>query len=157
MTKVPWKGQKISSNHQVFVATKAGQCVSMDQLISMQVGFIAQLKGTLTKNGYTAATVFIDHYSKLKYNIHLMTKLTSEETMEAKHAFEHFSKQHDIRILHYHWDNGQFVDNAFKSSCSAKGQCLTICGVSAHFQNGIAENALRDLRKRTRKQLLHAR
>jgi hypothetical protein len=67
----------------VFAATKAGQCVSVDQMISMQVGFIAQLKGTLTKKRYTAATIFVDHYSRLKY-IHPMTKLTSEETMEAK-------------------------------------------------------------------------
>ncbi len=42
MTKVPWRGQETSS--EVFVATKAGQCVSVDQLISTQVGFIAQLK-----------------------------------------------------------------------------------------------------------------
>jgi hypothetical protein len=49
MTKVPWKGRENSSNHQVFVATKAGQCVSVAQLISTQVGFISQLKGTLTK------------------------------------------------------------------------------------------------------------
>jgi hypothetical protein len=47
MTKVLCKGQKTSS--KVFVATKAGQCVSVDQMISTQVGFIAQLKGTLTK------------------------------------------------------------------------------------------------------------
>jgi hypothetical protein len=67
----------------------------------MQVGFIAQLKGSLTKKNYTAAMVFVDHYSKLKY-IHLITKITSEETMEAKCASEHFSKQHGIHILHYH-------------------------------------------------------
>jgi hypothetical protein len=47
------------------------------------MGFIPQLKGTLTKKCYTAATVFVNHYSRLKY-IHLMTKLTSKETMEAK-------------------------------------------------------------------------
>jgi hypothetical protein len=49
-----------------------GQCVSVNQMISTQVGFIAQLKGTLTKKCCTAATVFVKHYSKLK-NIHLMT------------------------------------------------------------------------------------
>ncbi len=107
-------------------------------MILTQVGFIAQLKGTLTKKCYTAATIFVDHYSRLKY-IHLMTKLTSEETMEAKQAFEHFAKQHSICILHYHYNNGQFADNAFKNSCSAKGQRLTFCGANAHFQNGIAE------------------
>jgi hypothetical protein len=72
MTKVPWKGQETSS--KVLVATKAGQCVSVDQMILTQVGFIAQLKGALTKKRYTAATLFVDHYSRLKY-IHLMTKL----------------------------------------------------------------------------------
>jgi hypothetical protein len=98
-------GQETSS--KVFVATKAGQRVSVNQMILMQVGFIAQLKGTLTKKHYTAATVFDDHYSRLKY-IHLMTKLTSEETMEAKQTFEHFAKQHGICILHYHCNNGRF-------------------------------------------------
>jgi hypothetical protein len=38
----------------------------------MQVGFIAQLKGALTKKRCTAATIFVKHYSRLKY-IHLMT------------------------------------------------------------------------------------
>jgi hypothetical protein len=89
MTKVPWKGQETSS--EVLVAMKAGQYVSVDQMISTQVGFIAQLKGTLTRNCYTAATIFIDHYSRLKY-VHLMTRLTSEETIEAKQAFEYFCR-----------------------------------------------------------------
>ncbi len=142
MTKVPWKGRETSS--EVFVAMKAGQCVIVDQMILTQVGFIAQLKGSLTKKRYTAATVFVDHYSRLKY-IHLMTKLTSEETIEAKQAFEHFAEQHGIHILHYHCNNGQSADNAFKNSCSAKGQCLTFCGVNAHFQNDVAEKAIRDL------------
>jgi hypothetical protein len=120
------------------------------------VGFITQLKAPLTKRQYTTARVFIDHYSKLKY-IHLMTKLSSEETMDAKRAFEHFAKQHVVRILHYHCNNGRFVDNAFKNSCSRKGQQLTFCGVNAHFQNGIAEKAIRNLCKSMRKQLLHVR
>jgi hypothetical protein len=61
MTNDPWKGQETSSDHQVYVAMKAKQCVSVNELISMQVGFIAQLKGTLTKTRYTAATIFVDH------------------------------------------------------------------------------------------------
>jgi hypothetical protein len=56
----------------VLLATNTGQCVSVNQMISTQVGFIAQLKGTLTKKCCTAATVFVKHYSRLKY-IHLMT------------------------------------------------------------------------------------
>ncbi len=61
MTKVPWRGKEGESNHKVFVATKPGQIVSVNQMISTQVGFIAQLKGGLTKKRYTAAMVFMDH------------------------------------------------------------------------------------------------
>jgi hypothetical protein len=96
MTKVTWKGRETSS--KVFVAMKVGQCVSVDQII-------AQLKGILTKKRYIAATIFADHYSRPKY-VHLMTRLTSEETIEAKQAFEHFVKQHGVRILHNHCNNG---------------------------------------------------
>jgi hypothetical protein len=55
-TKVPWKGQETS--FKVFVAMKAGQSVSVNQMILTPMGFIAQLKGTLTKKRYTAATIF---------------------------------------------------------------------------------------------------
>jgi hypothetical protein len=49
MTKVLWQGKEGESDHKVFVATKPGQIVSFDQMISTQVGFIAQLKGGLTR------------------------------------------------------------------------------------------------------------
>jgi hypothetical protein len=105
MTKVPWWGKEGESDHNVFMATKPGQIIIVDQMISMQVGFIAQLKGGLTKKQYTAATVFTDHYSRLQY-IHLMTRLTLQETVNPKQPFEHFAEQHGMRILHYYCDNG---------------------------------------------------
>ena len=43
MTKVPWKNME--ATRKVFKATKPGQCVSVDQMISTQVEFYAQLKG----------------------------------------------------------------------------------------------------------------
>jgi hypothetical protein len=49
MTRVLWQGKEGSSKHTVFTATKPGEIVSVDQLISTQVGFITQLKGRLTK------------------------------------------------------------------------------------------------------------
>jgi hypothetical protein len=49
MTKVPWGGKEGEFDHKVFMATKPRQTVSVDQMISTQVGFIAQLKGGLTK------------------------------------------------------------------------------------------------------------
>ena len=61
MTRVPWWGKEGSSKHTVFTTTKPGEIVSVDQLISTQVGSIAQLKESLTKQRYTAATVFTNH------------------------------------------------------------------------------------------------
>ena len=155
MTKVPWRGKEGESDHKVFVATKPGQIVSVDQMISTQVGFISQLKGGLTKQRYTATTVFTDHYSHLQY-IHLMTRLTLQETVDAKRAFKHFAEQHGVRILHYYCDNGQFTNNDFKNACASANRQVTFCGVNAHFQNRIAKKAIRDLRESARKQLLHA-
>jgi hypothetical protein len=76
--------------------------------------------------------------------------------MLAKQAFEKFAAKHGVRILHYHCDNGQFADNAWKQSYKASHHRLTFCRVNAHFQNGIAERAIRDLLESARKQLLHA-
>ena len=153
MTKVAWKGK--AEQRHIFVATMPGECVSVDQMISTQVGFIAQLKGKLTRDRYKAATIFVDHYSRLRF-VHLMRDLTSEETINAKLAFEQYARDHGVTIKHYHADNGRFADNAFKSSCERERQQLTFCGVNAHFQNGIAERAIRDLQEVARKQLLHA-
>jgi hypothetical protein len=41
MTKLPWQGKESKSTHQVFIATKPGECVSVDQMESLQVGFFA--------------------------------------------------------------------------------------------------------------------
>ena len=50
-------------------------------------GFIAQLKGRVTKLRYKYATVFTDHFSDYKY-VHLQESITSAEIVSAKRAFE---------------------------------------------------------------------
>jgi hypothetical protein len=102
-------------------------------MISMQVGFVAQLKRKLTTQQYPGATIIVDHFSRLQC-VHLMGSLSSEETLAAKRAFEVFANEHGVRILHYHADNSHFADNAFKDSCNQAQQKLTFCGVNAHFQ-----------------------
>jgi hypothetical protein len=85
-----------------------------------------------------------------------MLDLSAEETLKAKRAFEQFAREHGVKIQHYHCDNGCFADKAFKQACEASRQQLTFCGVNAHFQNGIAKRAIRDLSESACKQLLHA-
>jgi hypothetical protein len=158
MTKRPWRTKASPSQVKTVVVTGPGDCVSVDQLESSTPGFVAHLKGILTKRRYTCATVFVDHYSRLGY-VHMQQQLTSDETVEAKHAFEAFSRSQGVTIKHYHADNGRFADNALLKDIkeARPSQSITYCGVNAHFQNGIAEKRIRDLQEPARKQLLHAK
>ena len=86
MTKNPWRSKGRSTSVQVgqiIKITRPGQCASVEMLESPQVGFIAHMKGRLTKKRYRYATVFVDHFSDLKY-VHCMSEMTSEETIYAK-------------------------------------------------------------------------
>ncbi len=109
-----------------------------------------------TKKHYRCATIFVKHYSRLRF-VHLQVDNSSEETIAAKRAFEAFAAEHGVKIQHYHCNNGRFFDNAFKQACHDARQQLTFCSINAHFQNGIAEGSIRDLSESARKQLLHAR
>jgi hypothetical protein len=65
--------------------------VSVDHLESSAAGFISQLKGKMTRRRYKAATIFVDNFSRMSY-VHLQESLTSADTVEAKEAFEAFSR-----------------------------------------------------------------
>ena len=55
MTKKPWRTKGRNTGGQVgriLKITRPGQCVSVDMLESPQVGFIAHMKGRLTKKRY---------------------------------------------------------------------------------------------------------
>jgi len=143
MTKIPWHGKETKASHEVFIETKPGECVSVDQMTSTEVEFFTQLKGKLTNWRYRCATIFANHFSCLRFVLQMDD--TSAETLGAKRTFETFATEHDVKIPHYHCDNGRFHDNAFKQACHDAQQQLTVCGVNAHFQNGIAEHSIRDL------------
>jgi hypothetical protein len=101
MTKIPWQGKEAKASHKVFIAMKPGECISVNQMTLTEVGFYAQMKGKLTKKRYRCATVFVDHYSRLRF-VHLQIDYLSVETVAAKHAFETFAAEHGVKIQHYH-------------------------------------------------------
>ena len=152
-TKRPWR-TKGPQGH-IRTMTTPGQVVSVDQLESSTPGFVAQLKGLLTTQQYNYATIFVDQYSKLSF-VFLQKRITSAETVLAKQSFERFARDHRVKILHYHADNGRFADNGFIQACKDNNQGLTYCGVNAHFQNGVAEKRIRDLQEQARTMLLFA-
>jgi hypothetical protein len=101
MTKLPWCSKETALSHKIFVPTKPGEIVSVDQMESTEVGFFAQLKGSLTKKRYRYCTVCVDHFSRLCF-VHLQIDNSAAETMLAKQAFEKCAAEHGVRILHYH-------------------------------------------------------
>ena len=124
MTKKPWRTKGGNTGGQVgkiLKITRPGQSVSVDMLESPQVGFIAHMKVWLTKKRYRYATVFVDHFLDLKY-VHCMSKITSEETIYAKKIFERQAAGFNVRVEHYHCNNGQFSYNAFIQHCEGMGQ-----------------------------------
>ena len=84
--------------------------MSVDQLESMTPGFVAQLKGLLMTQQYNYAMIFVDQFSKLSF-VFLQKRITSAETILAKQSFERFARDHGVKILHYHANNGRFADN----------------------------------------------
>jgi hypothetical protein len=121
--------------------TSPGQMVSVEQLESSAAGFKSQLKGSPTRRRYKAATVFVDHFSRMSY-VHLQEIPNYADTVEAKGAFEAFSRNMGARIQHYHADNGRFTDSGFMNGVDKQQHIISFCAVNAYFQNGIAEKRI---------------
>jgi hypothetical protein len=87
-----------------------------------------------------------------------MKHLTSEKTIDTKpnRSIKQFASNYGVHIKAYPADNGRFADNTFRASCEQQQHALTFCGLNAHFQNGIAERAIRDITEAARTMLLHA-
>jgi hypothetical protein len=115
--------KETKASHEVFVATKPEECISVNQMASTKPRFYAQLKGKLTKKRYCCATIFVDHFSRLQY-VHPQVNDSLIKTIAAKHAFESFAAKHGVRIHHYHRDNVQFADNTLKQACHAAAYLL---------------------------------
>jgi hypothetical protein len=137
MTRRPWRGKPAKQPPITKEITAAGQVVSVDQLESPVDGLVGQLKGALTTKRYKAATVYVDHYSKLSF-VYLQHSTSAVETLESKEAFEQYADSNGVKVLQYHADNGRFAENIWRADIAKKQQQLTFSGVGAHHQNGRA-------------------
>ena len=109
----------------------------------------------LKKKRYKYATVFVDQFSGLGY-VYLQKEPSTEETVEAKVAFERYPKTMGVVVQGYLVDNGIFKAKGWVNACNAKGQSLTFAAVGAHHTNGKAECQIRELQEMARTTLVHA-
>ena len=119
--KKPWRTHKIDP--KIKPSTIPGAMVSVDQLESLVPGFVPIARGQPTTSRYRGASVFADHATGFTY-VHLHQAMTTQETLDAKHAFERVAHQHAIRIRHYHCNNSRFADRAFMDDVRKAGKPL---------------------------------
>ncbi len=85
-----------------------------------------------------------------------MANQTAKSTLEAKHSLEHYAATCGVEVQHYHADNGISTDKLFSEDVKSSMQRLTLCGIGAHHQNGVVEQAIKSLMLISRTLLLHA-
>ena len=85
-----------------------------------------------------------------------MQDQSGDSTLQSKHDFEHLCATQDVKVKHYHADNGRFAERSFTDDVKKSLQRITFCGVGAHHQNGITENTIKQLTLISRTLLVHA-
>ena len=155
----PWRFKKTKYGHTSTLRgddiSGPGDTVGVDQLISAQPGLVPQEKGILACARIWAATVFIDYVTGYVH-VALMTDQYGEYTLQAKHDYKHLSATQNVKVKHYHADNGRFTERSFTKVRKASTKRITFCGVGAHHQNGIAENTIKQLTLISQTLLVHA-
>ena len=86
-----------------------GSGTSCDHIISSQPGLIPQMRGSLSHEKFWGSILYCDHYSDLLFN-HLISGITSLETLQSKHAYERVAKTYDVAIKSYRIDKLRFDD-----------------------------------------------
>jgi len=78
-TKRKWRDKTRLAGDAVKKASRPGQVVSVDQMVSPTPGLIAQMTGFLTNKRYKSATVYVDQYSRHGF-VYLQKTASAEET-----------------------------------------------------------------------------
>jgi hypothetical protein len=113
--------------------------VSVDQYIWALPGQLRHTKGReMKKDKYYGGKIFVDHAS-LKVFIKHQVTLNAEETAMGKRAFERDAMSARVRVTGYHADNIPFTADEWKNYMMSNDQELSLSGMGAHHQNGIAK------------------
>jgi len=156
----PWRFKKTKDRHTSSLRgediSNPGDTVGVDQLISAQWGLVPQEKGILSRARIWAATNYFDYVTGYVY-VGLMTDQSGESTLQAKNNSEHLSATRDIKVKHYHADNGRFPERSFTNDCKESTQRISFCGVGVHHQNGIDRFSTQVRYKRPRDLRMYSR
>lgn len=132
-----------------------GQLIFTDQFESRVPGRAFTTTGLPNSNVlYTGGTIFIDAASGF---VHVSPQVgqTAAETIDSKHRFERDAASSGVIVQAYHSDNGIYKSKEFMAALVDKNQTIKFSGVSAQFQNGVAESNIKTIIRNARTYLLH--
>ena len=90
-TKIIWRSRNSDNTDKARKHTKPRDCVSVDHLVSMTPGLVAQIIGLLTMNRYKHATIYVDQYSRLSF-VYLQYTEMAKDILKVKEVFELYAK-----------------------------------------------------------------
>jgi hypothetical protein len=135
---------------------RPGELVCVDQMVAGQDGRKFTTQGRRSSRYYRVMTLFIDVASDLRFP-HFQESTAAKETVEGKHRFEAYCRQHKHTVQEYRVDNGVFVSKTFKQDVEKHEQKQSIAGVGAHHQNGIVERGIGSHSEWSRTMLIYGR
>ncbi|KAG7373658.1 reverse transcriptase RNA-dependent DNA polymerase [Nitzschia inconspicua] len=132
-----------------------GDCISVDQYVSSVPGRLPHTAGKeSSKDKYHGGTIFVDHATSFLFLVNQVS-LRAGETIHSKVAFERFAHSCGHRLQSFRADNMPFDSAEFKADLVAKNQTISLSGVGAHHQNGVAERSIQTVTEWARAMLLH--
>jgi hypothetical protein len=135
---------------------KPGVCMSCDHFISPVKGRVIASSGySSSSDGYTCGTLYVDHASGYIF-LHNQKTTSAGETIRGKLLLEREAAESGVAISRYHSDNGTFSSDEFQKHCQALKQKISLSGVGAKFQNGVAERSIGTTCNMARANMLHA-
>ena len=134
-----------------------GDFISVDQMVAGTPSLIPFHAGSVTtsKHWYNCAMLWCNHTSQFLWS-HLQESTNAVATLKSKVGFETFAQQYNQRIKHIHSNNQIFNSKAFMQSVENSDQSQSLCGVSAHWQNGVIECHIGIITTHAHTMLLHA-
>ncbi|MGH7974286.1 MAG: hypothetical protein ACREBR_02075 [bacterium] len=135
---------------------RPGDRISVDSYETRVKGRRKTSRGqTKDSDMFCGGTIFCDHASSFIDVRHQVT-LGAHDTVRSKQLFERVAYTHGVQVKAYHADNGIFTSHQFKQHLEDQAQDLSLSGVGAHHQNGVAERAIKTVVASARTMMLHA-
>ena len=121
-----------------------GELVLVNIIVSPNPGLIAQMLSFLTNKRYKYATVFVDNTSSLSYT-HFQIDTTVESTLKGKRAQKLYARLYRVTIKAYYANHNIFKAKGQIEDYNLNYQAVTFASVNAYYQNGIAEQRIKQL------------